>query len=686
MAWARTRVAKDAEDAIEDATLGYLDVLETVDQALSDVTRHIDGLYATCNDIDSQLTRADESTRYLLEHADGLRKQRSATAQNATLLDAFLARFTLTEAQREAIEAQSLPAVGPLLFEAMDRLEAIRADCHVLLVGREEGQQGGMRAGIDIMDETASLMDRAQNKVAKWLAFELRTTFREGQEVGSLVRESVKRLESREDLLRPALKALASTRAKQLSNAFQMALTVGGPAPSFLPRPIELHAHDPMRYVGDMLAWVHQSVASEREFLLGLFSRLDKELQDSEGRRRVGERRRGLEGSIDYTRDHNVMEQIGLTKGEIWTREVLDRVLEGCGRPLKVRIEQTVTSQEGCITTFRLASLIQFYRVTMERTIGSKAALSKTLSEISQISYRAFLNTLDNLAAGLSRFHQTPESDLGPSPPLLGACATLKELLAVHQSTLSEQDLFGDTLPLGDDDGNDAAGKEAGNVASDIGPVLARLVDAMLELCVRCADTLLPASSRRKQSNGAAKELLDPNASVDEDSMSHWNRSIYLLNCLMHMRTAVVEPYESTLRSTKVKVDRELTRLLADLTGRHHRHLARQSGLSVLVMQPAKRGEEKEWKRMQSALETFLNSGAALLASPELRLLQSPSARSAVHGNALKHLADDYKTLVETDSAPSSTTQELNLRTVEEVRVLLGVESESSQDTATAAL
>ena len=28
------------------------------------------------------------------------------------------------------------------------------------------------------------------------------------------------------------------------------------------PRPIEMHAHDPRRYVGDMMAWVHQSLAS----------------------------------------------------------------------------------------------------------------------------------------------------------------------------------------------------------------------------------------------------------------------------------------------------------------------------------------------------------------------------------------------------------------------------------------
>ncbi len=33
-----------------------------------------------------------------------------------------------------------------------------------------------------------------------------------------------------------------------------------------MPRPIELSSHDPLRYVGDMLAWTHQSTASEKEY------------------------------------------------------------------------------------------------------------------------------------------------------------------------------------------------------------------------------------------------------------------------------------------------------------------------------------------------------------------------------------------------------------------------------------
>jgi hypothetical protein len=46
-----------------------------------------------------------------------------------------------------------------------------------------------------------------------------------------------------------------------------------------MPRPIDLQAHEPRRYVGDMAAWIHQAVASEDELintLLGTQSSLCK--------------------------------------------------------------------------------------------------------------------------------------------------------------------------------------------------------------------------------------------------------------------------------------------------------------------------------------------------------------------------------------------------------------------------
>lgn len=88
------------------------------------------------------------------------------------------------------------------------------------------------------------------------------------------------------------------------------ALTRGGPGG--LPRPIEIHAHDPLRYVGDMLAWVHQSIAGEREFLEGLF--------EMKAERRMVGSVRTFDGSEEET----------------WIRELMDRAYEKVRSPLRV--------------------------------------------------------------------------------------------------------------------------------------------------------------------------------------------------------------------------------------------------------------------------------------------------------------------------------------------------------------
>lgn len=77
---------------------------------------------------------------------------------------------------------------------------------------------------------------------------------------------------------------LAQVRSSALSRAFLDALTRGGPGG--FPRPIELHAHDPLRYVGDMLAWVHQALAGERELSEALLR------EPNEMRRMVGATRK----------------------------------------------------------------------------------------------------------------------------------------------------------------------------------------------------------------------------------------------------------------------------------------------------------------------------------------------------------------------------------------------------------
>lgn len=107
-----------------------------------------------------------------------------------------------------------------------------------------------------------------------------------------------------------SLKILTEVRQATLLSSFLEALTRGGPGG--LPRPIELHAHDPTRYVGDMLAWVHQAMAGEREFLESLFGI-------------KGDNR--MVGSVRKARD---------TEEEEYVAKLMDGDLEKLSMPLRV--------------------------------------------------------------------------------------------------------------------------------------------------------------------------------------------------------------------------------------------------------------------------------------------------------------------------------------------------------------
>jgi len=164
------------------------------------------------------------------------------------------------------------------------------------------------------MAMTAHMLEQANTKIFRWCSFEFRQLGRDALlEVSPTMRHAVRRLRAQPALLSEALQVLSSVRQTTLMNAFIEALTRGGPGG--MPRPIELHAHDPGRYVGDMLAWVHQATAGEQEFLEALFG-----VKHARGR---------MVGAV---------RSVGESEEEGWVRQLMDEDLEKLCLPLKVSL------------------------------------------------------------------------------------------------------------------------------------------------------------------------------------------------------------------------------------------------------------------------------------------------------------------------------------------------------------
>jgi len=209
-------------------------------------------------------------------------------------------------------------------------------------------------------------------------------------------------LQERELLFKYVVEEYTSSRRAALVRSFIEALTVGGPGGT--PRPIEMHAHEPGRYVGDMLAWLHQACPGEKENisqLLKLCHKVERENVES---------------------------------------KILSGTTEGVCRPLKTRVEQILVSEPGAVELYRLTNLIRFYENTISGVLKVPSGLSTTLTELQQLSYSQFMSMLQSsVTTHLSRV-EGGVGDLAPSPATTSLLGLLRDVLAGHSVVDASQD------------------------------------------------------------------------------------------------------------------------------------------------------------------------------------------------------------------------------------------------------
>ncbi|CAG8601106.1 9616_t:CDS:10 [Ambispora leptoticha] len=382
----------------------FLGVFDKIVEQLSIIETEIHSMSKFCDEMEIRLESANQQTAFLLEQADSLKSQRETCKTRKILIDAFLQRFTLSEKEIFVLSSGD-SVIGSEFFDALKHLQQIHGDCDALLITENQ------RAGLEIMERMNSYQETAFDKLYRWTLSEIRTLGREALEIPITLKNALRTLKQRPVLFQSCLEELVYIRRNAIIRIFMDALTRGGPGGT--PRPIELHARDPLRYVGDMLAWIHQAVAAEREFLEGLF---DFNIE---------------ENNVSTLSENTVKES-----DDIIIQDLLDRDLDGTCRPLKTRVEQVLGSQQGTITAYRIVNLIQFYKFTISRILGPNAALSSVLEDITESASRVFFNTLNFRAEQLLRYVQTPGTDLLPPPAVKETILQLNEIMASYETSL----------------------------------------------------------------------------------------------------------------------------------------------------------------------------------------------------------------------------------------------------------
>lgn len=405
----------------EQFVSGFRDVKEDLDSIISDVQ----AMASCCQDMTSRIKATKEETRDLIGKTTKLQAEMQRLGVRARVADAFLSRFQLTADEVRILRGSRDSSITMEFFDVLARVKCIHNDVKVLLRTNQQ------TAGLEIMEQMALHQEAAYERLYRWAQGECRGMTHDSCDVASVLAHAVGALQERPVLLKYTLDEFGTGRRSAVVRGFIDALTRGGPGGT--PRPIEMHSHDPLRYVGDMLAWLHQASASEREHLDALLK--------------------------DITTPGT---------GEM-VQEMLGHITEGVCRPLKVRIEQVILAEPGAVLLFKVSNLLKFYIQTIGAVVGSQdASLVVTLVEAADLSRTMFYSSLSTHAAKMLDKVECPPGDLSPPVVVAQTLSLLRDLLTSHDASV---------VPL------DAR-------QADFQQVVSCLLDPLLSVCSMCASSL----------------------------------------------------------------------------------------------------------------------------------------------------------------------------------------------------
>lgn len=362
-----------------------------------------------------------------------------------------------------------------------------------------------------------------------------------------------------------------------------MALVVGGPPPSYLPRPIELYAHDAVRYVSDMLAWIHQAIASERELVTSLFAQL------------------AIPATTSLVVTGRSVEQPVL---DTLIHRMLDRSLAGCCRPLRVRVQQTLRAENNALCVLRLYFVLSFYRDTLRHTLNETSSpLFKTLDELYHMADVGFVHALQQLHTRLV----VPDQ---PGPDVPPALVEARE----HLDALLKECA---------DDGQDASRLYA--------RIAQHLVDPMHGMCMKTADKI----RRHRESSSWFSLFARPEKATDPE----WDADVFLVHALAPLAYTLRK--HSAMASRHDAVRRDCIAAADRLCHSHYVALHKASGLAEAEHTPA-----STWSTsFQPAWHAFCAAPHLLFPPERLACIQDVSLRNAMHRAALLRLVHTYTQL-----------------------------------------
>eukprot|EP00658_Telonema_sp_P-2_P080515 TRINITY_DN8025_c0_g1_i4.p1 TRINITY_DN8025_c0_g1~~TRINITY_DN8025_c0_g1_i4.p1 ORF type:complete len:522 (+),score=134.85 TRINITY_DN8025_c0_g1_i4:174-1739(+) len=367
-----------------------LEAFRPVAEAVQELDRSVDDVIGKCDGVTERLREVKEKNAALIEASETIQSKRESVASKREMVGSFFEQIFLRPDEAAALTQ------GPeneAFFSALQHLQSIQRDNQVLL------QIANQRAGIEIMDKMSTQLEQAFEVLYRWIIDRFQEM--QGKGYDSYMDNALVALRSRPALLDICLDEYVMARKSVLLRQFLAALTTGGSGG--MPRPIDMLAHEPTRFVGDMLAWVHEALAVERDLVQTLF-------QASPA------------GSAGQSQ-HSVSSVVGA-------------ILVELSGPIKGRLKQVLASNSSVILCFQVSNILEFYVHAISSKCVASTEMHPSMLELSELCRAGFMNALQSHLDRLLRSPPPPNSDLTPAHSVAEVIAWTEQMAGLCASSI----------------------------------------------------------------------------------------------------------------------------------------------------------------------------------------------------------------------------------------------------------
>nr|XP_012220146.1 PREDICTED: conserved oligomeric Golgi complex subunit 6 [Linepithema humile] len=365
----------------------FLAAFKEVKASLDDVYQDVLAMNTAVQSMTNRLQVTKAQTSQLIEQTSKLQNESQVLSMQQEVASAFIKNFQLTSSELTVLHGSTRESpITEDFFSVVNKVQDIHGKCRVLM------QSGYQALALDIMQRMTLLQEAALERLYRWTQTQCKNI--ENERLAPLLIKAMSKLQDRPVLFKYIVDEYCAARRTALVGSFIDALTLGEGFGG-TPNPIEMHANDPKRYIGDMLAWLHQIIPVEKENILTLVKSCDKT---------------------------DVSDQV---------KQALSNITEGLCHPLKSRIEHVISTEAPATVLYSVTTLIRFYRAITEQVIPD-SILDQTLSDLLALSEKSFLSRLQReTRIALGERAEPPGNDLIPAPSVSRLLSLLNEILSV---------------------------------------------------------------------------------------------------------------------------------------------------------------------------------------------------------------------------------------------------------------